>query len=105
MEKTFFFIVILGETDNKKMAEEQKRLEALGEVVELTERTYGLVIKSEEEPDRKEIRRKISGDEKLITIIVQIKPRTGLSWCLRKTKSIFLTEIYQTLIKETENEQ
>lgn len=105
MTKTYFFVVILGEIDNAKFKKEEERLKTLGTVEKLTERTYGLVIKSERKPDRKDLREKISGEEKYLSLIIGITSRTDCSWCLYKTRSRFLTEILQTLYNEMEEEQ
>ena len=102
MIKTYFFIVILGETDALKFTEEEKRLNSLGEVQKLAERTYGLVIKGETAPKPQELREKISGDNNFLCLVIRILATTKCSWCLYKSNSTYLTGIFETLYKETE---
>lgn len=104
MEKTFFYIVILGETAEANYNLEVERLKTLGAVQKITERTYGLTIKSVEVPDRTQLRKTISGDENYIAIVIRISANTNCSWCLFKESSEYLTGIYQTLYKELDND-
>lgn len=102
MIKTHFFIVILGETDTLNFIEEEKRLRSLGEVQELAKKTYGLVIKGETAPRPRELREKISGDNNFLCLVIRIPATTKCSWCLYKSNSTYLAEIFETLYKETE---
>lgn len=104
MVKTYLYLVILGETDSSNFHEEEKLLKSLGEVEKLTERTYGLVLKSETTPNRKELMKIISDDGKYVSIIVRITANTKFSWCLYKPQSEYLTNIYKTLINESQME-
>lgn len=104
MVNTYLYLVILGETDGSSLQEEEKLLMSLGEVEKLTERTYGLVIKSENTPNRQELRKVISDDGRYVTIIVRITANTKFSWCLYKPQSEYLANIYETLINESQME-
>ena len=104
MEKTYFYIVILGEADSTNYQKEENLLKSLGTVEKLTERTYGLIVKSETSPILKELREKISGEENYICLVIQITHKVSSSWCLYKTQSTFLSEIFKLLYHETEVE-
>ena len=102
MIKTYLYLVILGETDVSGFQEEEKLLKSLGEVEKLTERAYGLVIKSSTTPDRQELRRIISDDGKYVSIVVRITANTKFSWCLYKPQSDYLANVYERLINESQ---
>ena len=104
MEKTYFFVVILGETLEANYKREVERLQTLGEVRELMLRTYGLTIRSHEVPDRAKLRKTISGDESYIAMVIRISANTNRSWCMLKSSSEYLTDVYQTLYKELDND-
>lgn len=104
MEKTFFYIVILGETSEKEFNVEVERLKTLGDVRKITERTYGLSLKGAEPPDRAKLRKTISGEENYIALVIRITANTNSSWCLLKDSSEYLTSVYETLYKEMNNE-
>ena len=93
-----FFIVILGEEDTLNRAKQIERLGALGQVQKLITNTYGLIC--EEEHEYNSIRDAISGEERYITIVIQLVAKTKCGWCLEKDKSDYLTETYEKLYME-----
>ena len=93
-----FFIVILGEEDTLNRAKQIERLSAFGQVQKLVTNTYGLISDGEHGYDS--IRDAVSGEEKYITIVIQLVAKTKCGWCLEKDKSDFMTETYEKLYTE-----
>jgi hypothetical protein len=94
-----FFVVILGEEDTLNRAKQIERLNTFGEVYKLVTNTYGLVSGEGQTFDK--IRDVVSGEEKYITIVIQIVAKTKCGWCLEKDKSDFMTETYKKLRVES----
>lgn len=105
MDKTYFFLVILGETDKQKNLLQLERLRKLGEVHNILNNIYGLLIKSSVTPKYTDIRDTVSGDDKFLTIVIRLTTNTKCGWCIEKTNSEYLTDVFKIMYSELNDER
>lgn len=94
-----YFLVVLGENDGNKINVMIKRMQNKGKCVRVMDRTYVLVVESNDVVKTSEIRQDISGQGSWMLMVIRLNSDTNAAWCLKTPDS----EFFKTLFNEINN--
>jgi hypothetical protein len=92
-----YFLVILGEKDPNKVSQMVKRMQEKGKCVQIMDRTYSLIIESNEVVITSEIRKTVGGGDSLLLIVIRMDSDTNMAWCLKTQYSEYFKSVFNEI--------